>query len=191
MWVETLQHILPNIPDNGAINSWLPLVQNHEKWLEDTQDWMDEVLASTAHDLSVWSSSSLRRGHPRSSVPLVLTRHSSPILNKQWTCVINLSMFLLCYSLTITLRSQALHRVLLRWFNAPDALICYPASIEKLKLLGATYLPAYLPRCCNGFWDFEKLGGSLANAFEFATKNLNRISDAALITWLCCPYCNL
>jgi hypothetical protein len=23
----------------------------------------------------------------------------------------------------------------------PDALICYPGSIEKLKLLGATYLP--------------------------------------------------
>jgi hypothetical protein len=25
-------------------------------------------------------------------------------------------------------------------FNTPDALICYPGSIEKLKLLGATYL---------------------------------------------------
>jgi hypothetical protein len=30
------------------------------------------------------------------------------------------------------------------WFNMPDALICYPGSIEKLKLLGATYLPTYL-----------------------------------------------
>jgi hypothetical protein len=28
----------------------------------------------------------------------------------------------------------------LRRFNTPDALICYPGSIEKLKLLGATYL---------------------------------------------------
>jgi hypothetical protein len=56
-------------------------------------DWMDKGLTST-HDLSVWSSSSLGRWHPRSSVvPLVLTRHSLPILNERWTCVINLSMF--------------------------------------------------------------------------------------------------
>jgi hypothetical protein len=32
----------------------------------------------------------------------------------------------------------------LQWFNMPDALICYPGSIEKLKLLGATYLLTYL-----------------------------------------------
>jgi hypothetical protein len=32
----------------------------------------------------------------------------------------------------------------LRRFNTPDALICYPGSIEKLKLLGATYLLTYL-----------------------------------------------
>jgi hypothetical protein len=31
-------------------------------------------------------------------------------------------------------------RFFLRPFNTPDALICYPGSIEKLKLLGATYL---------------------------------------------------
>jgi hypothetical protein len=30
----------------------------------------------------------------------------------------------------------------LRRFNTPDDLICYPRSIEKLKLLGATYLLA-------------------------------------------------
>jgi hypothetical protein len=30
-YVETLQHILPNIPDNGTIDSWLPLAQNHEQ----------------------------------------------------------------------------------------------------------------------------------------------------------------
>ena len=56
--------------------------------------------------------------------------------------MINLSMFfLLCYGLTTILRSQALHWVLFWRFNAPDALICYQGSIEKLKLLGATYLP--------------------------------------------------
>jgi hypothetical protein len=44
---------------------------------------------------------------------LVLTRHSSPILNERWTRVINLSMFfLLCYDLTTILRSWALHWVL-------------------------------------------------------------------------------
>jgi hypothetical protein len=84
-----------------------------EPWtVENTRDWMDKALTST-HDLSVWSSSSLGRWHPRSSVLLVLTRHSSPILNEWWTRVINLSMFfLLCYDITTILRSQALHRVL-------------------------------------------------------------------------------
>jgi hypothetical protein len=44
---------------------------------------------------------------------LVLTRHSSPILNERWTRVINLStFFLLYYDLTTILRSRALHRVL-------------------------------------------------------------------------------
>jgi hypothetical protein len=32
-------------------------------------------------------------------------------------------------------------------FNMPDALICYPGSIEKLKLLGATYLLYYFIGC--------------------------------------------
>jgi hypothetical protein len=84
-----------------------------EPWtVENTRDWMDKTLTST-HDLSVWSSSSLGRWHPRSSVLLVLTRHSSLILNERWTCVINLFMFfLLCYDLTTILRSRALHRVL-------------------------------------------------------------------------------
>jgi hypothetical protein len=84
-----------------------------ELWtVENTWDWMDKTPTST-HDLSVWSSSSLGRWHPTSSVLLVLTRHSSPILNERWTRVINLSMFfLLCYDLITILRSQALHRVL-------------------------------------------------------------------------------
>jgi hypothetical protein len=110
--VETLQHILPNIPDNGTIDSWLPLAQNCEQWKTLRTEWIKHWQGST-HDLSVWSSSSLGRWHPRSSVLLVLARHSSPILNEQWTPVINLSMFfLLCYDLTTILRSRALHRVL-------------------------------------------------------------------------------
>jgi hypothetical protein len=84
-----------------------------EPWtVENTRDRMDKTPTST-HDLSVWSSSSLGRWHPRSSFLLELTRHSSPILNERWTRVINLSMFfLLCYDLTTILRSRALHRVL-------------------------------------------------------------------------------
>jgi hypothetical protein len=92
---------------------WFMAAPCAEPWtVEITRDWMDKTPTST-HDLSVWPSSSLGRWHPRSSVRLVLTRHSSPILNERWTRVINLSMFfLLCYDLTTILRSRALHRVL-------------------------------------------------------------------------------
>jgi hypothetical protein len=111
-YVETLQHILPNIPDNGTIDLWLPLVQSHEHWKTLGTEWIKHWQA-LPHDLSVWSSSSFGRWHPRSSVLLVLTRHSLPILNEQWTRVINLSMFfLLCYDLTTTSWSWALHQVL-------------------------------------------------------------------------------
>jgi hypothetical protein len=109
-YVETLQHILPNIPDNGTIDSWLPLAQNREQWKTLGTEW---IKPTSTHDLSVWSSSSLGRWHPRSSVLLVLTRHSLPILNERWTRVINLFMFfLLCYDLATILRSRALHQVL-------------------------------------------------------------------------------
>jgi hypothetical protein len=37
-YVKTLQHILPNIPDNGTIDSWLPLAQNREQWKSNTRD---------------------------------------------------------------------------------------------------------------------------------------------------------
>jgi hypothetical protein len=105
-YVKTLQHILPNIPDNGTIDSWLPLAQNREQWKSLGTEWIKDKTPTSTHDLSVWPSSSLGRWHPRSSVHLVLTRHSSPILNEQWTHVINLSMFfLLCYDLTTILRS--------------------------------------------------------------------------------------
>jgi hypothetical protein len=115
-------------------------------------EWIKQRQALTL--VSVWSSSTLGRWHPRSSVLLVLTRHSSPILNERWTRVINLSMFfLLCYDLTTILRSRARIGFVLRWFNTPHAhgsffgdsirltlIECYQASIENLKLSGATYL---------------------------------------------------
>jgi hypothetical protein len=39
-YVETLQHILPNIPDNGTIDSWLPLAQNREQWKTLGTEWI-------------------------------------------------------------------------------------------------------------------------------------------------------
>ncbi len=71
--------------------------QNREQWKTLGTEWMK------CRQALVWSSSSLRRWHPRSSVPLVLTRHSLPILNKQWTCVINLSMFFYYVSIVLLL----------------------------------------------------------------------------------------
>jgi hypothetical protein len=154
---------------------------------------MDEEPAST-HDLSVlWSSSSLRRWHPRSSVPLVLTSHSLPILNKQSTRVINLSIFLLCYSLIITtLRSWALHWVLFRWFNVPDALICYPGSIEKLKLLGATYLPTCC--CLLHVWSSSDIAYVLAFICLCSCildADLNHVLSCMYLTLHSCSFYNL
>jgi ribonucleotide reductase beta subunit family protein with ferritin-like domain len=46
----------------------------------------------------------------------------------------------------------------LRRFNTPDALICYPGSIEKLKPLGATYLLKTLQKKAQAsFWNAEEI----------------------------------
>ena len=115
---------------------------------------MDKAPTST-HDLSVWSSSSLRRWHPRSSVPLVLTRHSSPIINEWWTRVINLSMFfLLCYGLTTILRSRALHRVLFLAIQYARRSYMLSGLYTKVKTFRSnllTYLLTYT--CCFGSED--------------------------------------
>jgi hypothetical protein len=39
-YIETLQHILPNIPDNGTIDSWLPLAHNREQWKSLGTEWI-------------------------------------------------------------------------------------------------------------------------------------------------------
>jgi hypothetical protein len=49
-----------------------------------------------------------------------------------------------------TLRTHTLRHfsIFFLWrFNKPDALICYPGSIEKLKLFVATYLPIFRYLC--------------------------------------------
>jgi hypothetical protein len=39
-YITTHQHILPNIPDNGTIDSWLPLAQNREQWKTLRTEWI-------------------------------------------------------------------------------------------------------------------------------------------------------
>jgi hypothetical protein len=48
-YVETLQHILPNIPDNGTIDSWLPLAQNCEQWKTLGTEWIKHRQALTIY----------------------------------------------------------------------------------------------------------------------------------------------
>jgi hypothetical protein len=56
----------------------------------------------------------------------------------------------------------------------PDALICYPGSIEKLKLLGATYLLTYLlPYNTFFLFLFEINSGKLANFGETGMRSKN------------------
>jgi hypothetical protein len=111
-YVETLQHILPDIPDNGTIDSWLPLVQNREQWKTLGTEWIKYRQALMIYQYGP---------HPLLGDGILHHQffwylqdiHRSPILNERWTHVINLStFFLLCYDLTTILRSRALHRVL-------------------------------------------------------------------------------
>jgi hypothetical protein len=39
-YVDTLQHVLPNVPDNGSVQSWLPLAQNHEHLKQIGTEWI-------------------------------------------------------------------------------------------------------------------------------------------------------
>jgi hypothetical protein len=64
-----LQHILPNIPDNGTIDSWLPLEQNREQWKTLGTEWIKHQQALTIYQYGPHPL--LGDGwHPRSSVPL-------------------------------------------------------------------------------------------------------------------------
>jgi hypothetical protein len=111
-----------------------------EPWtVENTRDWMDKTPTST-HDLSVWSSSSLGRWHPRLSVLLVLTDiHHWFSMNNGHVWSIFLCSFYYVMILLLFWGHEPCIGFFLQRFNTPDALICYPGSIEKLKHLGATY----------------------------------------------------
>ena len=39
-YTNTLQTILPNVPDNGAIDSWVPLARNWEHWKQIGTEWL-------------------------------------------------------------------------------------------------------------------------------------------------------
>jgi hypothetical protein len=44
-----LQHVLTNVPDNGNIQSWLPLVQKHEYWKQIGTEWVKHQQALTIY----------------------------------------------------------------------------------------------------------------------------------------------
>jgi hypothetical protein len=52
-----------------------------------------------------------------------------------------LCSFVMLWSLLLFWGHEPCIRFFFWWFNAPDVLICYPGCTEKLKLLGAPYLP--------------------------------------------------
>jgi hypothetical protein len=134
----------PKYSRQSTIDSWLPLVQNHEQWKTLRTEWMKRQQALTIYQYGP---------HPLLGDGILDHQflwylqdiHGQFSINNWhvwWICL----CFLIRYSLIIALRSRALHRVLFQWFNVPDAPICYPGSIEKLNLLGATYLPTYPPK---------------------------------------------
>jgi hypothetical protein len=46
---DTSAYIVPNIPDNGTIDSWLPLVQNREQWKTLGIEWIKHRQALTIY----------------------------------------------------------------------------------------------------------------------------------------------
>jgi hypothetical protein len=139
-YVKTLQHILPNIPDNGTIDSWLPLVQNHEQWKTLGTEWIKH-----------WQALTIYQYGPH---PLL----GDGILDHQFLWYVQdihhrfsmkvpppPSMFFYYVMVLLLFWGHKPCIGFFLWqFNTPDALICYTGSIEKLKLLGATCLPTYL-----------------------------------------------
>jgi hypothetical protein len=72
-----------HVPDNGNVQSWLPLGQNHEYWKQIGNELIkcQQALIS----LHVWAPSSLWRWHPWPQISIVLTPHTAPELNDKWT----------------------------------------------------------------------------------------------------------
>jgi hypothetical protein len=111
-YIETLQHILPNIPDNGTIDAWLPLAQNHEQWKTLGTEWIKHWQALTIDQYGP---------HPLLGDGILHHQffwylqdiHCRFSMNDGHVWSITLSMFFLsCYDLTTILRSRALHQVL-------------------------------------------------------------------------------
>jgi hypothetical protein len=105
-----IQHILPNIPDNGTIDSWLPLAQNHEQWKTLGTKWIKHRQALTIYQYGP---------HPLLGDGILDHQffwylqdiHCQFSMNSGHVCQSSM-FFLLCYDLTTILRSRALHRVL-------------------------------------------------------------------------------
>jgi hypothetical protein len=138
-YIETLQHILPNIPDNGTIDSWLPLAQNREQWKTLQTEWIKHQQALTIYQYGP---------HPLLGDGILDHQffwylqdiHRRFSMNNGHVWSIFLCSFYYVMILLLFWGHEPCIGFFLWWFNTPDALICYPGSIEKLKLLGATYL---------------------------------------------------
>jgi hypothetical protein len=48
-YVDMLQHIIPTIPNNGSIDSWLTLAQNREQWKTLGTEWLKGQQALTIY----------------------------------------------------------------------------------------------------------------------------------------------
>jgi hypothetical protein len=142
-YVETLQHILPNIPDNGTIDSWLPLAQNREQWKTLGTEWIKHRQALTIYQYGP---------HPLLGDGILDHQFLWYLQDIYHLFSMNgghvWSIFLCSFYYVMVLLLFWGHEPCIRFFlwrfNMPDALICYPGSIEKFKLLGVTYLLTYL-----------------------------------------------
>jgi hypothetical protein len=143
-YVETLQHILPNIPDNGTIDSWLPLEQNHEQWKTLGTEWIKHQQALTIYQYCLILSWEMAGILDHQFLWYLQDIHRRFSMNSGHVWSIFLCSFYYVMVLLLFWGHEPCIGFFLWWFNMPDALICYPGSIEKLKLLGATYLHTYL-----------------------------------------------
>jgi hypothetical protein len=151
--VKTLQHILPNIPDNGTIDSWLPLAQNRELWKTLGTEWIKHRQALTIYQYGPHDPL-LGDGildHQFFWYLQDIHRRFSMKDGHVWS--IFLCSFYYVMILLLFWGHEPCIGFFLQRFNTPDTLICYPGSIEKLKLLGATYLLTYYRGRVAQWWE--------------------------------------
>jgi hypothetical protein len=117
----------------------LPLAQNHEQWKTLGTEWIKHWQALTIYQYGP---------HPLLGDGILDHQffwylqdiHCQLSMNDGHVWSIFLCSFYYVMIFLLFWGHEPCIRFFLWQFNMPDALICYPGSIEKLKLLGATYL---------------------------------------------------